>query len=205
MGSKTELSVKLFAGDTLVDASNDVALWQRVLSEIRGLAGAPVAPSMVNETANSRPSEKGSGPAAESTSSKTPIAKMAASIGVTVDELESALSPSDTAPFVSIDSRTWAAFKKVTPPRGQGSISSAALAATALALWKKHQEIGDVTLLSVRAVLEDADLQDVNAGRSLSNCEWLQAKGDAFVIKPVALAKAESVLRAFCKREAPSE
>jgi len=38
MDKKPDLIVKLFAGETLVDQSTDAELWQRVLSEIRGLS-----------------------------------------------------------------------------------------------------------------------------------------------------------------------
>jgi hypothetical protein len=43
--AKPDLLVKLMAGDTVIDQSDDVGLWQRVLAEIRGVAAPKAAPT----------------------------------------------------------------------------------------------------------------------------------------------------------------
>ncbi len=194
MDKKPDLSVKLFAGEVLVDQSTDVALWQRVLLEIRGV------------TPNDKPGgSPENGDSSESKRGNSSLARFAKFVGVTADELRGGLDPSDEAPFISLDGRSWEALKRNTPTRGPGGVPPAVLAATALTAWQKHQPIGDVTLSIVRNAMNTIDLDDPNAARALNNCDWLQIKGGRVVLNPARLSSAARLLRAFCKRETISE
>jgi hypothetical protein len=189
MDRKPDLIVKLFAGDTVVDESTDPALWQRVLSEIRGIGGAP-APQKEDDRVE------------EVSPNATPaIRDFAKAISVTVEEIVGALGPTAEPPFIHLNSHDWEALKKNTPHRGPGSVPSAVLAATALVLWQKYGNAPDVTLQAVRATLGTIDLDDPNAARSISNCEWLQSKGSRIVLNPSRSSAATRLLKAYCRRE----
>lgn len=195
MEGPKELVVKLFVGDVLVDQSNDVVLWQRVLSEIKGLI-IPVQPTGGQSlgASNATPLRGGS----------EPVAAFAEALGVSVDELVGALDPQSAGTFVSLDERSWEALKKNTPGRGQGSISQTALAATALVLWQKYLDIGDVSVPTIKAVMATIDLDDPNVNRSIANCDWLQMKGSRVVLNPSRRAAAVRILNAYCRRVAPA-
>jgi hypothetical protein len=194
MEKKPDLTVKLFAGDTLVDESTNVELWQRVLGEIRGL-NVPKPPDHTeDESVEPKVGTKTS-----------PLAAFAKSINVTVDEITGSLGPTSAAPFIHLDNHDWEALKRNTPAKGSGSISSSVLAATALVLWQKHSAIGDVTLQAVRAVMSTIDLDDQNAARSVNNCEWLQSRNNRIALNPSRSSAATRLIRAYCKREPLSE
>lgn len=193
MSGSKDLIVKLFVGDVLVDQSTDVSLWQRVLAEIKGIESPKGEIDGPTKGGNTRkPARAGIEGAVDA---------FAEAIGVTVEELEGGLDPQPSAPFISLDGRSWEALKKNTPSRGQGSVSQTVLAATALALWQKQQDIGDVTISAIKAVMATIDLDDANINRSIANCDWLQLKGARVVLNPSRLTSAGRVLRAYCRRE----
>jgi len=194
MDKKPDLIVKLFAGETLVDHSTDVGLWQRVLSEIRGLkpAQSPISP----------PPTVFEG---ESGRSPEPIKAFAKSVGVTPDEIVGGLDPTSEAPFIHLNSHDWEALKRNTPVKGPGAISPSVLAASALVLWQKHSRIGEITLQTVRATIETIDLDDPNAARSIGNCEWLQTKANRLALNPARASSAARLMRAYCRREPLAE
>jgi hypothetical protein len=189
MDTKPELIVKLYAGDTVIDQSSDPALWQRVLSEIRGIATSPLPPKPEDGFAEVMPS------------TSSGVKAFAKAVGVTVEEIVGGLGPTAEAPFVHLNSHDWEALKKNTPPRGPGSVPSAVLAATALVLWQKYGNTADITLQTVRGTLDTIDLDDPNAGRSIGNCEWLQSKGNRIVLNPSRSSAATRMLKAYCRRE----
>jgi hypothetical protein len=194
MTEKRDLVVKLYVGNVLVDESTDVGLWQRVLSEIKGVP----APEVTAKFLDKKPAT--AAPVAAVGGAKA----FADAIGITLEELIGGLDPGSEPPYIGLDSRCWEALKKNTPPRGQGSVSQTVLAATALVMWKAHQEFGDVTVAAVKAVMATIELDDGNAIRSIGNCDWLQMKGNRVVLNPSRLTPALAVLRAYCRREAIS-
>jgi hypothetical protein len=195
MTKRPDLIVRLFAGDVLVDESDDVLLWQKVLGEIRGLK--PVAEASVKDPS--------SGARAPDNVESTVIGAFSGDIEVTIDELVGALDPQSEQPFISLDSKCWEALKKNTPKRGPGGIPPSVLAATALVLWSKHNNLGDISLSNVRAVLGTIHLEDANAQRSIVNCDWLQMKGSRIVLNPARRSSAVHLLQAFCRREPVNE
>jgi hypothetical protein len=194
METKTELIVKLYAGETLVDQSTDVGLWQRVLSEIRD-----ISTSLESRKKADAPSEK------ESFLGDKSLKSYAKEIGVTGDELIGGLGPSSEAPFIYLDERCWEALKRNTPNRGPGAISPAVLAATALVTWAKHErDIGEVTIPAIKGVMTPANLDDPNTSRSINNCNWLQLRGGRVVLNPAQSSNAYRLLKAFCRKESLS-
>jgi hypothetical protein len=202
MTKKPDLVVKLMAGDTLVDQSTDVGLWQRVLAEIRGVAPPPDPTSPVSLVA---PAEQRTAPAAPRQRGASPVEAFAVELGIKIEELEGGLGPSMEAPFISLDDHSWETLKKHTGKRGPGAVSPAVLAATALTFWQSHAKFDGVTIQMVRATLETIHLEDANAGRSIGNCAWLQDKGGRIVPHPARKSSGRNLLRAFCAGEAPAE
>jgi hypothetical protein len=194
MEKKPDLIVRLFAGDTLVDQSTDANLWQRVLSEIRGLAPAPSASTKQFE------------PEPEADTDASPaIRAFAKSVGMTAEEIVGGLDPSSETPFVHLSHHEWEALKRNTPVKGPGAIPPSVLAATALVIWQKHGHTPDVTPQMVRAVIGTIDLEDPNAARAIGNCEWLQNRGGRISLNPSRASAATRLLRAYCRREALGE
>jgi hypothetical protein len=203
MTKKPELIVKLFAGDTLVDQSTDVGLWQRVLSEIREVT-PPGRPLASRDPAGSTNEKEASAEAATRRASNDPLSAFAKDLGISVDDVVGGLEPQTKAPFISLDGRSWEALKKNTPARGPGGVPAAVLAATALALWQKHARTEDVTLDHVRATLGTIELEDKNLSRSIDNCDWLQMKGNRVVVHPTQMSGGVRLLVAYCMRQPPS-
>lgn len=193
MDTKPDLIVKLYAGDTVIDQSTDPALWQRVLSEIRGISAPPPPQKHADDLGGSLQNVG------------APVKAFAKGIGVTVEEIVGGLDPTFEAPFVQLNSHDWEALKRNTPHKGPGAVPPAVLAATALVLWQKHSNTPDVTLQTVRATLSTIDLDDPNASRSIGNCDWLQTKGSRVALNPSRSSAATRLLRAYCRREPPGE
>jgi hypothetical protein len=194
MDKKPDLIVKLFAGDTLIDQSTDAGLWQRVLSEIRGLTlPRPVIPTVPDSART------------DGGDTNTPVKAFAKSVSVTPEEIVGSLDPTSDAPFIHLNSHDWEALKRNTPLKGPGAVSPSVMAATALVLWQKHSSIGDVTLQTVRATMSTIDLDDPNAARSVGNCEWLQNKANRIALNPSRSSAAARLLRAYCRREPVAE
>jgi hypothetical protein len=195
MEKKPDLIVKLFAGDTLVDQSTDAGLWQRILSEIRGLAAPtpPVTPKTPG------PLRSGIG------DTNAPVTAFAKSVSVTAEEIVGSLDPTSESPFIHLNSHDWEALKRNTPAKGPGAVSPSVLAATALVLWQKYSSLGDITLQTVRATMSTIDLDDPNAARSIGNCEWLQNKASRIALNPSRSSAATRLLRAYCRREPLAE
>jgi hypothetical protein len=198
MEKKPELVVKLFAGETLVDQSTDVALWQRVLSEIKGVASAKLGPLKSPENSEEEGGEEGE-------VADVAIKAFSKSLGVKPEEVVGSLGPTTEAPFIHLNSHDWEALKRNTPIKGPGAVAPSVLAATALVLWQKHRSTGDVTLQAVRATMSTIDLDDPNAARSVANCEWLQTRGTRLALNPSRSSAAARLLRAYCRGEPLSE
>jgi hypothetical protein len=195
MDKKPDLIVKLFAGDTLVDQSTDTGLWQRVLSEIKGLT--PIHPIAASNA------DTAVGGVGDDVSAM--LRSFAKKIGVTPDEAVGSLDPTSDAPYIRLNSHDWEALKRNTPVKGPGSIAPSVLAATALVLWQKDARFGDVALQTVRATISTIDLDDQNAARSIGNCDWLQYRSGRITLNPSHASTATRLLRAYCRREALAE
>jgi len=204
---KATLKVQLLADDTLIEESHDEALWQYVLARIKGLP-IPSTNGQIQIEGSEKPptddysSEMGvRSPSGTGAASSGATAKLARQVGVSVEEIEGALGPSNEEPYLQLDHRSWEAFKKNTPPRGVGSVAPIVLAATALVLLHKSGGCEDVSVGMAQAVLRTIDLRDANAKRGLKRSEWLKVSGEKITLNPAQLSKACGVIKAFCTKQ----
>jgi hypothetical protein len=208
MSVKAQLAVRLYAGDVLVAESEDASLWQRVFtivqkgaSDTSGQVAAPSAlldtlePEKPRQRAQSAYVRPGQG-----------LEGFAEELGVTMEELEGALSPSDSEPFIHLNPHCWEAFKKNTPVRGQGAVSPIALAGTLLSLWFQHAgRPNPPSMAQAQLVLGTINLRDQNPGRGIGNSEWLQLRSGSIVINPAQRSRALSIASAFCTKRNPND
>lgn len=193
MSDKPALIVRLLAGNVVIDESNDAALWQRVLSEIRGLPAPTGSKDRDFEERKRFPIDDGNiDPAVRS---------YARELELEVGDVEGGLTPRAEPPFITLDSRSWETLKRNTPKKGPGGVSPAVLAATALALWARHAKAFEVTTQTVRGTLGTIHLDDPNTPRAISNCHWLQVKGGKIVPHPSQISAGIRMLKAYCRRE----
>jgi hypothetical protein len=200
---KATLTIVLKAGDVAVAESHDPVLWQQVLAAISA-GGDPE--KKVTETLD-RGAHKKLDHAGQprGIGGVTHSAAFAKELGVAVDTLTGAISPSEQAPYLHLDLHTWAAWAKNNPTRGPNSISATALAATLLVLWFRKANLGTATVEQAQAVLQTADVIGANPTRSIRNCQWLQLRGEnQIVVNPAKFAYAIELARAFCSGDKPT-
>lgn len=195
---KATLTILLKAGDVAVAESHDPTLWQQVLAAISASGDSEEkAAETLARGAQKKLDQAGSGIGGVS-----PLAAFAKEIGVEVEKLIGAISPSDEAPFLHLDAHTWAAWAKNNPSRGPASISPTALAATLLILWFRKANMGHATVEQAQAVLQTANVTGSNPTRSIRNCQWLQLRGtNQIVLNAAKIAHAVELARAFCEGE----
>lgn len=186
---KAELKIVLKANETVIAESSDPILWQNVLAAIN-------TPSAGSTNENLGQSDKGS-----LLSAKGPEQELAKEIGVSVEVLKGACSPSNDAPFIHLDKHHWEALKKGTPKRGPKAIAPIALAATLLILWKEKAKLGDSTKADSQKVLATIGLTGKNFSRAIGNCEWLQSRNKAIVINPAQTSRAIALAKTYCTKE----
>jgi hypothetical protein len=207
MSIKAKLRVQLLADTVLVAESEDEALWRGVLAAIQNghshpeLAGPPEAamPSPPSSASAASPSASSRGnPAPEVLDGDDAIGRLARDLGLPAHEVQGACGPERDAPFLRLDVKSWEVFKKAYAGRGRHSISSAVVAATLLCLWFKHSGIGRrPTQKEAHDVLAELGERDVNASRSIKNCEWLQTRPDGLLVNPAKFSAATALARAF--------
>jgi hypothetical protein len=199
--AKAKLSVVLKADETVVAESDDPLLWQHLLGVIqRG--------------------EKFDSPKDLGASSRTPqtdngfegnadhgLQRFARTLGLGVDVVEGALTPTREAPYLHLNPHNWEAFKKAVPARGATSVSAAALAGTMLALWIREAKLDVAATQALTAqVLATIGQRDPNAHRGINNTKWLQARaGGSFIVNPAEISKAVELTRSFCSKRAPGD
>jgi hypothetical protein len=109
-------------------------------------------------------------------------------------------APSEQPPYLHLNPRSWEAFKKTSPARGPGAVSSTALAATLLALWRERLDLPAPSIPECMAVLKPLGVSDNNAGRSIKNAFWLQPRNGSVYVNPAQRSRALEVARSFCTR-----
>jgi hypothetical protein len=135
----------------------------------------------------------------------THTAAFAKELGIAVERLTGAISPSEQAPYFHLDLHTWAAWARNNPARGPNSVSATALAATLLVLWFRKANLGTATVEQAQAVLQTANVAGSNPMRSIRNCKWLQLRGaNQIVVNPAKIAHAIELARAFCSGDKPT-
>ncbi len=196
MAIKTELKLKLFAGDIEVAESDNVDLWQAVFAAINRGNGQPtnvdIMSSAIEGTGTNEDTEADRDKAIEN---------LARTLEITPDELQGACTPSKEEPYIHLDEQYWEALKANTPRRGPGAISSAVLSATLLALWFKHAGLGQPSLAQAGKVERTINLEDKSRMRSLKNCSWLQIRNEKITINPAEMSKAIALANAYCTKQ----
>lgn len=188
-----KLTLVLKADDTIVAESEDVRLWRRVLGLVQG------TDSLDEEVHSGKDEER-----VDDADADKDVLRFAKSLGVSVDVLEGAISPSKEAPYFNLNHHHWEAFKKNFPPRGRGALNPTGLAATLLLLWFKEAKIDvAVTQALAAAVLKTISVSDGNPSRGIKNTQWLKARGGGTIaINPAEISKAQAAVTAFCEKKA---
>lgn len=192
---KAELKIVLQADKTIIAESTDPLLWQNVLVAINTPSKNSTDDNLGSTGNLSQLKNDVLSPA------KTPEQKLAKEIGVSVEILQGACSPSNSAPYIHLDKHHWEAMKSNTPKRGPSSVAACALAATLLVLWKEKAKLGESTVKESTEVLMTIGVNNRNAARSLSNCEWLQLRNNSIIINPAQTSKAIGLAKAYCTKE----
>ncbi|MCW5622277.1 MAG: hypothetical protein KIS79_14315 [Burkholderiales bacterium] len=204
-GVKAKLKVVLQANDTVVAESEDAVLWQRVLLAINKGIGAGCS-SLLEDEASPPPEDAGHIPNIPRASDGDDLGRFARAVGISAAIIEGACAPSKTSPYLTLDMHCWNAMKEQTPPRGPGSISPMAVAATLLALWMQTAKLGAATQAEAQKVLGTINLRDANATRSIQQAEWLQGRGGGvIVLNPARAKRAVAIARAFCSQDWKSD
>lgn len=209
-GVKAKLKVVLQADETVVAESEDAGLWQRVLLAINNKGAGGGDPSLLDDADASTPSARRPDPRRTgdlpTAGNGDDVARFARAVGISADTIEGACAPSRTSPYLTLDMHCWNAMKEQTPPRGPGSISPIAAAATLLSLWMQTAKLGAATQAEAQKVLGTINLRDANAARSIQAAEWLQGRaGGVIVLNPARAKRAVAVARAFCSQDWKSD
>jgi len=209
MSFEASLKIVLKADDVIVAESEDVELWQHVLSQLSSEGAPPKVPerSTKKKTENSKRDEDvplfSERQSAESEPEEA-IAKFSAKLGVDEDILRGACDPSLEPPYVHLDKHHWQALKEELPSRGRNAIPSIVISASILAAWLEEAKPNKrPTIEEAQSVLKSIDTRDRNPGRGISNCQWLQAKNGEITVHPAKIDMAMAVVRAYCEGKKP--
>jgi len=211
MSFKASLKIVLKADDVIVAESEDVELWQHVLSQMNQPGSASPATDKTfrqdsetsrNEQEASLFSTEAEESAAQSKREKA-ITKLAGLLDVEEEVLVGACSPQTESPFIHLDKHHWQELKERLPSRGRNAIPSIVIAASILVLWLDEISDRKPSVDDAQSVLDTIDIRDRNPGRGISNCQWLQERNGEIVLNPAKTNMAVAVARAYCKGEKP--
>ena len=212
MSTKADLKIVLYANDLVVAEISDPKLWQQVLAFATSdenhhapLLAPNQSPTGTHISQNSDATVGMPGhnsPPTTAHSDNGPLSKFAKNLGLEIELLDGAISPSEEAPFLHIDHRTWEAFKRNTPKKGRSAVASIVASATLLALWDQARGINETPLKHAKEILNNLGAEYNNPTRSLNNCDWLQLRGENIRLNPSNFSTAESFARCFIEKSA---
>lgn len=213
MSFKASLKIVLKADHTIVAESENVELWQYVLSQMNQLGEATI-PASKHPSSDKKPASQEIGPsffaspnAAQEDSVmvglENAITHLADTLNISEEDLQGACRPDMEPPYIHLDKYRWQELKDELPSRGPNAIPSIVIVASILVLWM--EEIGDEkpTVDDAQDVLDTIDTRDRNPGRGISNCEWLQLRNEQIVLDPAKITMAVAVARAYCIGKKP--
>jgi hypothetical protein len=196
MAIKAKLYLRLMADESVIAESDDSALWYATLVELqRRQTGVPTSAStsaglLVPPRMEAQVDENAA------------VVKLASDLGVRIEEVQGALSPSLEAPYLVLDAHNWTAMKRGTAERGPSAFSPAALVSTLLALWFRAAQLGTPTQAQASEVLSHLDIVDKNASRGIQRSSWLQSRpGGQVVVNAAQYGVATGIARAFCLKD----
>ncbi len=176
----------LYVDDKVVATSNNLILWQSVLSSIKCNDSQPL--NAINKSENKDN---------ESKAILSPVEKFAKEIDIEVDLIKDALNPTMETPFIHLDMKTWENYKKQFA--NKRALPDVVIVGTILALWKKSANLGDVMQKDVIAVLKQLNISSNNATRSYKNCEWLKYESNKIILMASKFSLAQNMLIEYCK------
>lgn len=209
MSFEASLKIVLKADDVTVAESEDVELWQYVLSQLSSEGAPPkVQGRSTEKDGGNRKRGEGTPLFSEEESTESElaeaIAKFSSKLGVDEDVLRGACTPRLEPPYVHLDKHHWQELKEELPSRGRNAIPSIVIAASILAAWLEEAKPNKKpTIEEAQSVLKSIDTRDRNPGRGISNCEWLQEKDGVISVHPAKIDMAMTVVRAYCEGEKP--
>jgi hypothetical protein len=191
-----KLVVRLFAGDVQVVESEDPVLWQKVLAAVQR-ESSDLSPEVPPATAV----RVGGGFVIRGAATgDDAVSRFAEEIGVSPESVMGACAPIAEAPYLHLNPRSFEQFKRNAPQRGPGAISSTALAATLMVLWREQVGLGPPSVPDCLAVLRPLGVTDGNGPRSVTNAPWLQLRNSVVYVNPAERTRALEVARGFCAR-----
>ena len=137
-----EASLKIIreADDVTVAESEDVELWQYVLSQLSS-EGTPTKVRERSTETKAVNGKRGEDPSRFSEEQRTEselgeaITKSSAKLGVDEDILKGACDPRLEPPYIHLDKHHWWEMKEELPSRGRNAIPSIIIAPSILAAW----------------------------------------------------------------------
>jgi hypothetical protein len=108
------------------------------------------------------------------------------------------LRPNELPPYLTLSRAHFEAFKRDKPERGPNAVSPIVLAATLLALWKQTLDGTPAMVTDAQVLLDKIEVREWNAGRALTNCDWLVLADDEIGIRPERMLKALALAKSYC-------
>ena len=180
----------LYVDEKIVAESDDLALWQNVLSHIKSDNIAPLNKPM-NITDNSSEVQS------VRNEEISDVEKFSKDVEIDCDKIMDACNPSVEAPFIKLDMKTWENYKR-KHFENKRPLPDVVIVATILALWKKCLNLGDVTQKEVLTVLKQLNITATNPTRSYKNCEWLKYDNNKISLMATKYSLAQKMLADFC-------
>ncbi len=205
---RTNLTVRLLAGEVVVAEADDPHLWHQVLGVIT--AGSQQSEKIVRVAKEAvaemdeRSSEDSSATPTITPNPSDAIDRWATELGTEPTILKGALDPETDPPYLHVDNRTWEAFRKNYPTAGRNAIPPIVLGATALASWMDLLGLEPPTLQQAGELLRRIHVRVANPTRSIRNCDWLRIKGERVVLNPAQISEATALLRNFATKSPPA-
>lgn len=131
-----------------------------------------------------------------------PLSAFADELEVTPVQLQAALRPEPTPPYLSVNPHHWAHFKERSPRTGRSASNDVQFVAMALSLWFRHLDRSPPTLADVRLAVRQSQLTTKNATRSIENGPALQRQGETVSVRPTEFLLARNVVRILCLPDA---
>ena len=176
----------LYVDDKVVAQSEDLGLWQTILSSIN--AGTEVRADLSPLNGGKEvPNLDGD---------DNLVKKFSEELGINYDLIADTCSPMIESPFISLDMKSWEKFKRNCS--GKRSIPDVVVVGTILALWKKHAHLEEATHKEVIKILKPLNITPTNPTRSYKNCEWLKFESGKVMLLASKYSKAQEMMIEYC-------
>lgn len=182
----------LYVDDKIVASSSDLDLWQDILTTIK----SNKTNNSVEKTCNNNNIQRVDKEVTNSSNSL--LERFAKEIEVDCDMIKDACNPSEEAPFIRLDMKTWENYKR-KHFENKRALPDVVIAGTILALWKKSANLGDATQKEVIKILKQLNILATNPTRSYKNCEWLKYENGKIVLMATKYSLAQRMFLEYCQ------